>query len=40
MTTFLIVCGTMIGTTILNVAFMCGGLEIICEKLEKERKKK
>ena len=40
MTTFLIVCGTMIGTSILVVALLCSGIEVLYEKIEKEKKKK
>lgn len=38
MTTFLTIIGTMILNSILTTAFMCGGIEVIYEKIEKQRK--
>lgn len=40
MTTFLIVCGTIILTSILTAAFIVGGIEYLYEKFNKENKKK
>lgn len=38
MTTFLIIVGTMILNSILTTAFICGGIEVIYEKIEQKRK--
>ena len=40
MTTFLIVCGTIILTSILTSAFIVGGIEYLYEKNNKENKRK
>ena len=40
MTTFLTIVGVMILNTILTTAFICGGIEVLYEKIEKSRDKK
>ena len=40
MTIFLTICATMIGTAILIVALLVGGIEMLYEKIEKEKNKK
>mgnify|MGYP003548414902 CR=1 FL=1 len=38
MSTFLTIVGVMILNSILTTAFMCGGIEVIYEKIEQRRK--
>ena len=40
MATFLTIVGTMILNSILTTAFICGGIEVLYEKIEKGKNKK